>query len=133
MGSLKHLLIDLEEDARQSFHFTTIASRSSDCPKNESHDVPLLDDPSWPALWSGFFNSDIGGAELHYDFGDLDWSQADVGIETWATHDLPVEGLLLMPADSIDSSVSLPTDTAEQVCYGMIYRAAVKLIGRLPT
>lgn len=129
MGSLKHLLTDVDDDDRQGFS-STFGPRSDYCDTSALSNVPLLDDPSWPALWSGFFNSDIGVADLHHDFGDPDWPQADVGIETWAAENLPLESLLLTPPDSIEASVSSQTDAAEQICYGMIYRAAVKLIGK---
>jgi SWI/SNF-related matrix-associated actin-dependent regulator of chromatin subfamily A3 len=128
MGSLKHLLIDVDDDDRQGFS-STFGPRSEYCDTSALSNVPLLDDPSWPALWSGFFNSDIAGADLYHDSGDPDWSQADVGIETWATENLPLESLLLTPPDSIEASVSSQIDADEQICYGMIYRAAVKLIG----
>ena len=91
-------------------------------------DIPVLEEQSWPDLWTGLFSSDFSTANIHLglsqdestNFAVLD---AEESIETWAAQNLPLSQSLSTPPEAADDWISLEgltTDPSEELCYGMV-------------
>ncbi|QDS76077.1 hypothetical protein FKW77_006002 [Venturia effusa] len=131
MISLKRLLND-EEHIGQDPPFDF-------CNRDSFSEDPNLPDGSWSTLWSG-----LGFPESRFDSndsalssngsGEVFYSQPIVSdIESWVSHEFPDEN---MSPSSDDIILDNPNADAIQkplgnICYGMIYRTPVKLMGEM--
>ncbi|KAF2181727.1 hypothetical protein K469DRAFT_691814 [Zopfia rhizophila CBS 207.26] len=122
MTSIKRLLNPSEDIDIYSFHRSSPNFGSL----NEGEtidDVPVLQEQSWSGLLNEIFITDpdqIHASQLpnENEFNTTDFCFAQEGMELWAEQNLPST-----------STTPEVNDAEEQLCYGMIYRAAVRLQG----
>ncbi|CAG8972650.1 hypothetical protein HYALB_00011389 [Hymenoscyphus albidus] len=109
---------------------------------DEESDVPVLNNLSWPDLWNEVLSTDFAGVEFPAQNGGLEMNNSAIfdpgdGIESCATHNLLPLSHNLSPELDLTSQYlfttgQAPTPPPEQICYGMIHRAAVKVQGDMP-
>jgi hypothetical protein len=96
--------------------------RSTNCIHS---DTPILEDPSWPDLWNGLFNSDSDTLNIDFGLGEdgtanvAVWD-AEESIETWAARNLQS---LSAPSEATGEGINfeeLTTNPSEELCYGMV-------------
>jgi hypothetical protein len=91
-------------------------------------DTPILEDPSWPDLWKGLFNSDSDTLNIQFGLSEDETANvavwdAEESIETWAARNLLLSQSLSAPSEATDEGINfeeLTTNPSEELCYGMV-------------
>ncbi|KAG0649190.1 ATP-dependent helicase GTA, partial [Hyphodiscus hymeniophilus] len=140
MYSLKRILNDSPSGASgQDLHAEHQVRNGSPREFLAQSEIPALIETSWDGLWSSILSSDfldvngMLGVEMDGAIG-TSIHNVEEGIESWATEAMPLTGDLSYDSQATPSE-SFPPDSITRdpayLCYGMIYRTAVRVRGNM--